>query len=29
MHWKKMFGIPAEANLSPAAADLIKRLIAD
>ncbi len=29
MHWKKTFAIPPEANLSPAAADLIKRLIAD
>jgi serine/threonine kinase 38 len=29
LHWKKIFAIPADVNLSVAAADLIKRLIAD
>ena len=29
LHWKKTFSIPLEANLSSAATDLIKRLIAD
>ena len=29
MHWKKTFVIPAEANLSPAATDILKKLIAD
>ncbi len=29
LHWKKTFSLPQEANLSPASADLIKRLITD
>ncbi len=29
LHWKKTFGIPPEANLSPASADLIRKLITD
>ncbi len=29
LHWKKTFGIPPEANLSPAAADIIRKLITD
>ena len=29
IHWKKTFSIPDDANLNPAAADLIKRLICD
>lgn len=29
IHWKKTFQIPIEANLSPQAIDLIRRLIAD
>jgi len=29
IHWKKTFVIPPEANLSPAAIDLLKRLICD
>lgn len=29
LHWKKVFGIPSEANLSQPAADLIRKLIAD
>lgn len=29
LHWKKTFVIPAEANLSPAATDILKKLIAD
>lgn len=29
MNWKKTFSIPTEANISPAAADLINRLVAD
>jgi len=29
LHWKKTFSIPPEANLSPAAIDLLKKLIAD
>jgi len=29
LHWKKTLVIPAEANLSPAATDLLKRLICD
>jgi len=27
LHWKKTLAIPSDANLSPAATDLIKRLI--
>jgi serine/threonine kinase 38 len=27
LHWKKTFQIPAEANLSPAAADILKKMI--
>lgn len=29
LHWRKTFVIPPEANLSPAAIDLLKRLICD
>ena len=29
MHWKKTFTIPAEAKLSPASTDILKRLICD
>jgi serine/threonine kinase 38 len=29
LHWRKTFVIPPEANLSPAATDILKRLIAD
>ena len=29
MHWKKTFSIPAEAKLSPASTDILKRLICD
>lgn len=29
MHWKKTLTIPPEANLSPAAADILKRLLCD
>ena len=29
LHWKKTLAIPPEASLSPAAADLIRKLIAD
>ena len=29
LHWKKTFVIPPEANLSPAATDLLKKMIAD
>lgn len=29
MHWKKTFQIPAEAKLSPASTDILKRLICD
>ena len=29
LHWRKTFAIPAEANLSPAAVDLLRRLITD
>lgn len=29
MHWKKTFSIPAEAKLSTASADILKRLICD
>lgn len=29
LHWKKIFNIPSDANLSQPAADLIKRLITD
>ena len=29
IHWKKTLSIPPDANLSPAATDLIKRLICD
>lgn len=29
MHWKKTFVIPPEANLSPAAADILKKMISD
>ena len=29
LHWQKTFQIPNDANLSPAAIDLIKRLITD
>jgi serine/threonine kinase 38 len=29
LHWKKTFAIPAEANLSPAATDILKRMISD
>jgi len=29
LHWKKTFSIPPEANLSPAAIDLLKKLICD
>ena len=29
IHWRKTFHIPSEANLSPAAIDIIRRLIAD
>ena len=29
LHWKKTFVIPPEANLSPAATDILKRLVAD
>lgn len=29
LHWKKTFVIPPEANLSPAAIDLLKKLVAD
>jgi hypothetical protein len=29
MHWKKTFSIPAEAKLSPASTDILKRMICD
>jgi hypothetical protein len=29
MHWKKTFSIPAEAKLSQASTDILKRLICD
>lgn len=29
MHWKKTFSIPAEAKLSPASTDILKRFICD
>lgn len=29
LHWKKTFVIPPEANLSPAATDILKRMIAE
>lgn len=29
LHWRKTFVIPPEANLSPAATDLLKRLVTD
>lgn len=29
LHWRKTFAIPSEANLSPAAIDLLRRLITD
>ena len=29
LHWKKTFVIPPEANLSPAATDILKKLITD
>ena len=29
MHWKKTFTIPADANLSPASTDILRRLICD
>lgn len=29
MHWKKTFCIPSEANLSPAATDILKKLICE
>ena len=29
MHWKKTFSIPAEAKLSAASTDILKRLICD
>ena len=29
MHWKKTFSIPAEANLSAASTDILKRMICD
>lgn len=29
LHWKKTFSIPPEANLSPAATDILKRMITD
>lgn len=29
LHWRKTFVIPPEANLSPAATDILKRLVAD
>ena len=29
LHWKRTFVIPADANLSPAATDLLKKLITD
>ena len=29
LHWRKTFVIPPEANLSPAATDILKKLIAD
>ncbi len=29
MHWKKTFSIPAEARLSAASTDILKRLICD
>lgn len=29
LHWKKTFVIPTEANLSPAATDILKRMISD
>jgi serine/threonine kinase 38 len=29
LHWKKTFVIPPEANLSPAASDILKRMITD
>lgn len=29
MHWKKTFSIPAEAKLSSASTDILKRLICD
>lgn len=29
LHWKRTFKIPAEANLSPVAADILRRLITD
>jgi serine/threonine kinase 38 len=29
LHWRKTFVIPPEANLSPAATDILKRLISD
>jgi serine/threonine kinase 38 len=29
LNWRKSFVIPADANLSPAATDLIKRLVTD
>jgi serine/threonine kinase 38 len=29
LHWKKTFVIPAEANLSPAATDILKKLVCE
>ena len=29
LHWKRTFAIPAEANLSPQATDILNKLIAD
>ena len=29
MHWKKTFSIPAEAKLSPASTDILKKMICD
>jgi serine/threonine kinase 38 len=29
LHWKQTFVIPTDANLSPAAKDLIRRLVTD
>ena len=29
MHWKKTFSIPAEAKLSAASTDILKRMICD
>jgi serine/threonine kinase 38 len=29
MHWRKTLRIPVEANLSPAATDILKRLMSD